>query len=335
MTASSGLPRLRALILDDYQGAALQMADWSRLAARVAVDVRRDHVTDDDDLIRALAPYDVVVAMRERTKFPRVILERLPNLQLLVTTGPHNAGIDVHACSELGITVCGTRGSSASTAELTWALILTAVRRLDIEIGNVRTGKWMTTLGTGLAGRTLGLLGLGRIGAQVAAGGQAFGMPIVAWSEHLSARRCAEVGATWVPREQLFDSADIVSVHLVLSDRTRGLVGEAELRQMKPSAWLVNTSRGPICDENALLHACQQRWIAGAALDVYHTEPLAPDHPFRHLDNVIATPHLGYVTEETYRTWFADVVEDIVAFVDGAPVRILADNVNSAQRRIS
>jgi phosphoglycerate dehydrogenase-like enzyme len=270
-----------------------------------------------------LAPYEIVVAMRERTAFPRSVLERLANLKLLVTTGPRNAAIDVAAANEAGITVCGTGGDVHSTSELTWALILACARQLPTEVANVRGGGWMTTVGRDLDGQTLGLCGLGRIGAMVAAVGRAFGMELIAWSQNLTADRCAAHGATLVTKEELFSRADVVSIHLVLSARTEGLVGEAELRSMKPSAFLVNTSRGPICDEDALARACAESWIAGAGLDAYGTEPLPADHPFRRLPNVIATPHIGYVSERVYRMFFADIVDDIAAYLDGTPRRVV------------
>ena len=317
------MPTPRAALLDDYQGVALDMADWSPLDGRVALDVYRRHIDAEDELVATLMPYEIVVAMRERTAFPRSVLERLANLKLLVTTGPRNAAIDVAAAKEAGITVCGTGGDVHSTSELTWALILACARQLPTEVANVRSGGWMTTVGRDLDGQTLGLCGLGRIGAMVAAVGRAFGMELIAWSQNLTAERCAEHGATLVTKEELFSRADVVSIHLVLSARTQGLVGEAELRRMKPGAFLVNTSRGPICDEDALARACAEGWIAGAGLDAYGVEPLPSDHPFRHLPNVIATPHIGYVSERVYRMFFADVVDDIAAYLDGTPRRVV------------
>jgi phosphoglycerate dehydrogenase-like enzyme len=315
--------QVRVAVLDDYQGVALTMADWGVLADRAEVDVFREHCSDDDALVARLAPYDVIVMMRERTPMPRRVIEALPRLRVLVTTGARNASIDLAAAAERGATVCGTPGSGIETAELTWVLLLTCARRLDVELASMRAGGWTAGLGTGLHGRTLGLLGLGRLGSQVAAFGQAFGMRVLAWSQNLTAERCAEVGAEHASLDELLGESDFVSVHLKLSPRTQGLLGEAALRSMKPTAWLVNTSRGPIVDEDALLRACQQHWIAGAALDVYDTEPLPADHPFRTLDNVIATPHVGYVTEDACRTWYGAVVEDIAAYLDGAPIRVI------------
>ncbi|MPY95068.1 MAG: D-2-hydroxyacid dehydrogenase family protein [Acidimicrobiia bacterium] len=311
-------------MLDDYQGVALELGDWSALDGRVEVQVFREHLADEDALVEALQRFEIVVAMRERTPFPRAVLERLPKLELLVTTGNRNAAIDVAACADHGVTLCGTGGSVESTAELTWALILACARHLPEEVANVRGGGWMSTVGADLGGRTLGLCGLGRIGALVARVGTAFGMELIAWSQNLTPERCAELGATLVDKEELFRRADVLSVHLVLSERTTGLVGERELRLMKPTAILVNTSRGPICDEEVLARACAERWIAAAGLDAFGTEPLPAGHAFRTLGNVIATPHIGYVSEAVYRTFFHDIVEDIVAFLDGAPVRVVA-----------
>ncbi|MFI0405801.1 D-2-hydroxyacid dehydrogenase family protein [Actinomadura sp. 3N508] len=315
---------MRVAILDDYQDVALRVADWSPVPA--TIDVFRTPLGDAEAVVAALQPYDVLVTMRDRTALPKTVLERLPNLRLIVVTGHRITAIDIAACAALGITVSGTAppagGGGGPAAELTWALILAAVKRLPAELASVRAGGWTTRLGTSLTGRTLGVLGLGRLGSQVAAVGNTFGMRVVAWSQNLTTERAAKSGATLVGKDELFATSDVVTIHLVLSDRTRALVGEPELRRMKPDAWLVNTSRGPICDENALLRACQERWIAGAALDVYDQEPLPPDHPLRTLENVLATPHIGYVTEETYASWYADAVEDIVAYAKGSPIRI-------------
>lgn len=303
----------------------MRSADWSPLTGLADVTVLREHLAPEAAVVEALQQYPVVVAMRERTPFPCSTLERLPQLRLLITTGPRNASIDLEACRELGITVCGTGGSGVAAAELAWALLLACARRIDVEIPNVRAGRWMTTLGTELRGRTIGVLGLGRLGAQVAVVARAFGMRVLAWSQNLTHERCEQLGVELATSlDHLLTEADFVTIHLVLSERTRGLIGAKQLRRMKPTAWLVNTSRGPICDESALERACRERWIAGAALDVFTDEPLPPDHAFRRLDNILATPHIGYVTEDTYRTWFEHVVEDIAAFLAGAPVRVLA-----------
>jgi phosphoglycerate dehydrogenase-like enzyme len=311
----------RVAVLDDYQGVATEYGDWSRLDGRVEVTAFRDHLADDDDLVERLRGFPIVVAMRERTPFPRQVLERLTDLELLVTTGPFNAAIDIVAAAELGIVVCGTGGVAFNTSEHTWALILACARHIPTEDRNVKTGGWMTTVGTDLYGHTLGLLGAGRLGGAVARVGAAFGMNVVAWSQNLTAERAAEIGATLVDRDELFQASDVLSVHLVLSERTRGIVGRRELDLMKPSAILVNTSRGPIVDEDALVEALEQRKIRSAGVDVFEVEPLPSDHPFRSLDNMICTPHLGYVTEDCYRVFFGDVVEDIEAFLDGQPVR--------------
>lgn len=308
-------------ILDDYQGVATQFGDWSRLDGRVEVTAFTDHVSDEDALVERLAGYPIVVAMRERTAFPRRVIERLPDLELLVTTGPFNAVIDIDAAAERGVTVCGTGGVLFNTSELTWALILACARHIPTEDRNVKTGGWMTTVGTDLHGRTLGLLGAGRLGSAVAKVGAAFGMQVIAWSQNLTDERAAAAGATRVERDELFARSDVLSIHLVLSERTRGIVGARELALMKPSAILVNTSRGPIVDEAALVDALEQRRIRAAGIDVFSTEPLPADHPFRRLDNVVCTPHIGYVTEECYRVFFGDVVDDIAAYLDGAPVR--------------
>lgn len=317
------MSRLRVAVLDDYQGVALSSADWSSLADRVDVEIFRDHLDGEDALAARLAPFPIVVAMRERTPFTAALLGRLDNLKLLVTTGNRNAAIDMAACAQQGVTVCGTDGQVQSTAELTWALILACARHIPTEVANVRSGGWMTTVGADLHGRTLGLCGLGRIGGMVATVGKAFGMNLIAWSQNLTAERCAALGATLVTKEQLFRQADILTIHLVLSERTRGLVGEAELAWMKPDSILVNTSRGPICDEDALARACAAGTIGAAGLDAFGVEPLPLDHPFRHLPNVIPTPHIGYVSQDVYGTFFRHIVEDIAGFLDGAPVRVV------------
>ncbi|HEX7095120.1 MAG TPA: D-2-hydroxyacid dehydrogenase family protein [Acidimicrobiales bacterium] len=313
----------RVAILDDYQRVATRYADWSVLDGRVEVTSFTDHVADEDALVERLADFPIVVAMRERTPFPRRVIERLPNLELLVTTGPFNAVIDIDAAAERGVTVCGTGGVLFNTSELTWALILACARHIPTEDRNVKSGGWMTTVGTDLYGHTLGLLGAGRLGGAVAKVGLAFGMKVIAWSQNLTDERAQEIGAVRVERDELFRQADVLSIHLVLSDRTRAIVGERELSLMKPSAILVNTSRGPIVDEDALAKALEERRIRAAGLDVFSIEPLPADHPFRRLDNVICTPHIGYVTEDCYRVFFGDIVEDIAAYLDGSPIRAI------------
>jgi phosphoglycerate dehydrogenase-like enzyme len=314
---------LRVAVLDDYQGVALEVADWSVLQGRADATVFREWLPDEDAVAEALAEYDAVVAMRERTPFPASLLARLPRLRLLVTTGMRNASIDVAAAQELGITVCGTASRGASTAEHTWALILGWCRHLVEESANMSAGRWQTTLGTGLAGRTLGVVGLGRIGSQVAAVGQAFGMDVVAWSQNLTDERARSHGTRRVELDELLAASDVVTVHLVLSERTRGLLGAAEIARMKSSALLVNTSRGPIVDSDALAAAVRGGDLAGAALDVYDEEPLPAEHPLRSAPGILATPHLGYVTDDVYELFYGEAVEDIAAFLDGAPVRVL------------
>jgi phosphoglycerate dehydrogenase-like enzyme len=311
----------RIAILDDYQGVALSLADWSGFE----VEAFRDHLAGEDAVAERLADFDVVVAMRERTPFPRTLLERLPRLRLLVTTGMRNASIDLAAAREHGIVVSGTGGSGTTTAELTWGLVLAVTRGIPAEVAAVRSGGWQVGLGTGLHGGTLGILGLGRIGGQVARFGNAFGMRVIAWSENLTAERARECGAELVARQTLLAEADVLTIHLVLGDRSRGLVGAPELAQMKPTAFLVNTSRGPIVQETALVEALEAGTIAGAALDVFDEEPLPAEHPLRRLPNVVATPHIGYVTAGSYRIFYGEAAEDVRAFLAGQPVRIVTD----------
>ncbi len=307
---------MRIAVLDDYQNVALQMADWSAVTDRADVTVFNDHIADPDELAARLEPFDIVFVMRERTPLPRSIIERLPNLKMIASTGPFNASIDMAAAEDHGIHVGTTGGTVASTVELTWALILAGVRNLVAESQSVRDGGWQTSVGRELAGRTLGVLGLGRIGVRVARIGEAFGMKVIAWSQNLTPEAAAEAGATRVSREDLFATADVLSVHLKLSGRSAGLVGAAELALMKPTALLVNTSRGPIVDEAALVAALRSRTIAGAALDVFDTEPLPSGHPLRTLDNVLATPHIGYVADRPYRIFFRDAVAAISDWLD-------------------
>jgi phosphoglycerate dehydrogenase-like enzyme len=308
--------RVRVAVLDDYQHVALTMADWSPVTARADVTVFSDHVADADELVVRLAPFDVVFVMRERTPLPRSVIERLPRLRMIASTGPFNASIDSDAVAEAGIHVSTTGGTVASTVELTWALILGASRHLVDERRSLAEGGWQTTVGRELDRRVLGVLGLGRIGARVARIGAAFGMDVVAWSANLTEAAAAEAGARYLPRDEFFATADVVSVHLKLSERSRGLVGAAELSAMKPTALLVNTSRGPIVDELALIEALRSGTIAGAALDVFDTEPLPADHPLRTLPNVLATPHLGYVADRPYGIFFRDAVAAIASWLD-------------------
>jgi phosphoglycerate dehydrogenase-like enzyme len=313
---------MKIAILDDYQNVALRFADWDSLGAEV--EVFTEYIGDSEELVRRLAGFEVVVAMRERTRFPEELLSRLTDLRLLVTTGKRNAAIDVEAAGRLGITVSATGYISEPTAEHTWALILAAMRNIPVEVTNVRDGGWQTTVGTGLHGKTLGLLGLGRLGSRVAKVGQAFGMETIAWSQNLTEERAAEHGVNAVSKEDLFARADVLSVHLVLSARSRGLVGAAELDLMKPDALLVNTSRGPIVDQDALVDALRENKIGHAALDVYDIEPLPADHPIRALPNTVLTPHVGYVTKEVYEIFYRDAVEDIAAYQSGNPIRVLS-----------
>lgn len=313
----------RIAVLDDYQNVALRMADWSRVTAQADVVFFDDHLADTDAVAARLQGFDIVCAMRERTPFDRDLIGKLPDLKLLITSGPRNASIDVGAAIEHDITVCNTASHPTGTSELTWALILSLARRIPTETANMREGRWQETVGIDLAGKTLGVLGLGRLGARVAQVAQAFGMSVVAWSQNLTDERAAECGATRVDKNELLAQSDFITIHLVLSDRTRGLIGADEMKRMKPSAYLVNTSRGPLIDEAALIDAIQQGTIAGAGLDVYGTEPLPNDHPYRTLPNVVLTPHIGYVTEDTYRLFYGEIVENIEAWLGGNPIRVM------------
>jgi len=312
---------LKIAILDDYQRVALACADWDSLKAEIVSF--GSHIADTGDLVSELRPFDVIVAMRERTPFTAERVGLLPNLRLLVTTGLRNASIDVAACQAAGVTVCGTRGSAAATPELTWALILAVSRHVAEEDAAVRNGGWQHTVGFGLRGRALGIVGLGNIGRAVAAVGQAFGMEVLAWSQNLSAATAAQVGVTAVSKDDLFALSDVVTVHYKLSERSVGLVGARELGLMRPTAYLVNTSRGPIVDQDALLRALRAGDIAGAGLDVYDEEPLPAGHPLRSAPRTVLTPHLGYVTDDGYRIFYGDAVEDIAAFAAGQPVRVV------------
>jgi phosphoglycerate dehydrogenase-like enzyme len=315
---------LRVAILDDYQGVAEQHADWSLLPPGSKIHFFRDHLRSEDELVHRLVSFEVLVAMRERTPFPRSLLTRLTNLRLLVTTGARNAAIDVAAATERGITVAGTEGLPYPTAELTWALILALARKVPHEDRAVRAGQWQTTVGIGLQGKTLALLGLGRLGTQVGRIGQAFGMRVIAWSPNLTRARAEDGKAEFVSREELFRQADVLSVHLVLSEKTRALVGARELALLKKSALLINSSRGPIVDESALIAALSSGALGGAGLDVFDVEPLPANHPFLYLKNTVLTPHLGYVTSETYRIFYSQALEDIQSYLAGAPLRVIS-----------
>ena len=313
----------RIAVLDDYQSAAAEFTDWSQLPEAAEIVEFHDSVADPDAIVARLQSFGVVLAMRERTRFSREVLERLPDLRLLVTTGMRNTSIDVEAATELGITVCGTAAQTASTAELTWALILASLRHLPQEDAAMRAGAWQQTVGGDLEGATLGVIGLGRLGSRVARIGAAFGMDVVAWSQNLTDERAAEVGARRVAREELFATSDVVTVHLLLSKRTRGLIGADDLALMKHTAVLVNTSRGPIVDEAALVDVLRRGAIAGAGIDVYDTEPLPRSSPLRELRRAVLTPHLGYVTRGTYELFYREAVEDVAAFLRGEPIRVL------------
>jgi phosphoglycerate dehydrogenase-like enzyme len=315
MTKSNEQP-LRIAVLDDYQGVALTLADWSAVTARARVVVFNDHLTDADAIVQRLLPFDVVCVMRERTPLSRNIIERLPTLKLIASTGKRNASIDTVAAAERGITVVHTSYTSTPTIELTWALILAGARHVVSENASLRAGGWQRAVGDDLADKTLGIVGLGNIGSRVAKVALAFGMNVIAWSQNLTLQAAAAAGARLVSKEELLREADVVSIHLVLSKRTAGLIGAPELALMKPSARLVNTSRGPIVVETALIDALTRRQIAGAAIDVFDTEPLPPDHPYRSIEQILATPHIGYVSRGLYERFYRDTVANILAWMD-------------------
>ncbi|MDR7160799.1 D-2-hydroxyacid dehydrogenase family protein [Arthrobacter sp. BE255] len=315
----------RLAILDDYQGVAHGFADWAALEDDgVSVTVFREPFTGEDALVAALAGVGIVIAMRERTPFPRSVLERLPALKLLVTTGMANASIDVGATAELGITVCGTAGSPAAAPEMTWALLLAAARHIPAEENSLRAGTWQTTVGFELAGKTLGIVGLGKIGRRIATYGQAFGMEVLAWSQNLTAEAAAEAGVRLVSKEDLFRNSDVATLHLRLSPRSEGIVGEPELRLLGPEGILVNTARGPLVDQDALVRALAEGWIRGAALDVFDEEPLPAGHPLLASPNTVLSPHLGYVTQESYREFYGGAFEDVTAWLAGSPIRTIS-----------
>jgi D-3-phosphoglycerate dehydrogenase len=315
---------VRAAILDDYQNVAMSFADWSPIAKDVEIKVFNKPFGSQDEAIKALQGFAVVVGMRERTPFPRKVIGALPDLKLLITTGARNNSFDVKACAERGVTVCGTGAAGSPTTGITFGLMLELTRRIGFENGRLKTGApWQTTIGRDLEGLTLGILGLGKLGQRSAAVGKAFGMKAIAWSQNLTEEKARAAGADYVSKDDLFRNADFVTIHLVLSDRSRGLVAAKELGLMKKSAYLINTSRGPIVDEKALIAVLNSKSIAGAGLDVFDVEPLPVDHPFRKMDNVVITPHLGYVSEQNYRKYFPDIVEDIRAWLDGKPVRVI------------
>ena len=315
---------VRAAILDDYQNVALKFADWSAIANDVEVKVFNAPLGDDSAVIKTLQGFDIVNMMRERTPFNRKVIEGLPDLKLLITTGARNNSIDLKACAEFGVTVCGTAGFGNPTAAIAVGLMLEITRHIGFENARMKAGApWQVTVGHDLEGKTLGVLGLGKLGQRVAGVAKALGMKVIAWSQNLTPEKAKEGGTEYVSKEDLFRNADVISIHVVLSDRTRGLVRAKDLGLMKKTAYLINTSRGPIVEEKALIAALNSKSIAGAGLDVFDIEPLPTDHPFRKMDNVVLTPHLGYVSEENYRTFYSGVVEDIRAWLDGKPVRML------------
>ena len=314
---------LEVAVLDDYQDVARRYGPWGELGDDVDVSVFTDHVVDESSLVDRLAGFSVVVAMRERTAFPRRVLQRLPNLRLLVTTGMGNAAIDLVAARDHGVVVSGTGGFGSPTAELTWALILGLARDIVAEDQSIRAGGWQRSVGTDLAGATLGVVGLGKLGGRVADIGQAFGMDVIAWSQNLQSATAEARGVRAVSKDELFRTADVVTIHLQLSERTRGLITKDDLERLKPTAIIVNTSRGPIIDEGALLKALSRGKLAGAGLDVFDVEPLPDDHPLRSAPRTLLTPHIGYVTDGTYRVFYREIVEDIAAFLAGQPVRVL------------
>ena len=310
-------------ILDDFQDVTRTLADWGRLPPHVTVTVFNDHV-EGETLVTRLTPFDILVITRERTPLPRSLIEQLPKLKLVVTAGMRNLGIDLAACREHGVLVCGTGSGSSPTAELAWGLILALARRIPEEDRSLRAGKWQTTIGLTLKDKTLAVLGLGRLGTQVARIGLAFGMKVIAWSQNLTVERAAEAGCIRVEKSDLFRVADILTIHLLLSDRTRGIVGRDELALMRPSAFLINTARAAVIDEQALIDALMNRTIAGAGLDVFSREPLPADAPILRAPNTVLTPHLGYVTRETYKVYFPEALEDVEAWLAGKPIRVIS-----------
>jgi D-3-phosphoglycerate dehydrogenase len=314
----------RCAILDDYQNVALKVADWSKVKADLDITVFNEHLGGPDNVVKALQEFEIVCAMRERTPFPRAVIEKLPKLKLLITTGLRNASFDVAAAKERGVVVCGTPSVGSPTSGIAIGLMLELTRRIGYEHARLKAGApWQTTIGVDLEGLTLGVLGLGKLGTRTAQIAKAFGMKVIAWSQNLTAEKCEAAGVGHVGKDDLFRQADFITIHLILSPRSRGLVGTRELGLMKPTAYLINTSRGPIVDEAAMLAALREKKIAGAGLDVFDVEPLPLDHPLRKMDNVVITPHLGYVAMQNYRAYFAGVVDDIRAFLDGKPVRVV------------
>lgn len=314
----------RCAILDDYQNVALKLADWSPLQDKIDITVFDKPFTSSEDAIRALKDFNIVCAMRERTGFGRDVLNALPNLKLLLTSGMRNAAVDMEAAKERNITVCGTGTTGNPTAGLTIGLMLDLTRKIGFENARMHAGQpWQVTVGEDVEGRTLGIIGLGKLGTKVATIAKALGMNVLAWSTNLTPEACAAAGVTYATKEELFARSDVITIHVILSKRSRGMITADDIARMKPTAYLINTARGPIVDEDALLKALQNKAIGGAGLDTFSQEPLPVDHPLRKLDNVVLTPHLGYVTEENYRHYYRDMVEDISAWLDGKPVRVM------------
>jgi phosphoglycerate dehydrogenase-like enzyme len=319
------MTRLRCAILDDYLNLSLKLADWSKIEDRVDVTVFNQPFASPEAAVSALKDFEIILAMRERTPFPRAMFEQLPKLKLLITSGMRNAAIDMAAAKDKGVVVCGTNWPRDPTAALTMGMILELTRNIGRENARMHAGEYLQKhIGIEIDGKTLGVVGLGKLGAKVSTIAKTFGMNVIAWSPNLTAERCKEVGVTYATKEELFSTADIITIHMVLSDRSRGLVGAAELNRMKPTSFLVNSARGPIVDEMALLETLKARKIAGAAVDVFSVEPLPVDHPFRKLDNLVLTPHLGYVTQETFTAHYTQMVEGIDGWFKGEPVRKLA-----------
>jgi phosphoglycerate dehydrogenase-like enzyme len=319
------MTRLRCAILDDYVDLSQKVADWSKVEDRVDLTVFQKPFASAEAVVSALENFEIILAMRERTPFPRGVLERLPKLKLLITSGMRNNSIDMAAVKDRGIVLCGTHWPKDPTAPLTMGLILELTRNIGRESARMHAGEfWQKHIGIEIEGKTLGIIGLGKLGAKVSGLAKAFGMNVIAWSPNLTAERCKEVGVTYATKEELFSTADIITIHVVLSDRSRGLVGAADLARMKPTSFIVNTARGPIIDEMALLETLKARKIAGAAVDVFSVEPLPVDHPFRKLDNLVLTPHLGYATQETFTAHYNQMVEGIDGWLKGEPVRKLA-----------
>lgn len=314
---------MKIAILDDYQNIALTSADWGNLAKDAEIVSFTDHLSDEDQLAERLKDFEIICAMRERTPLTKSLLAKLPNLKLLISSGMRNRGIDTAAAKEQDVVVCGTKSVGRPTADLAWGLILGLARQIPQEDRNVRAGDWQQTVGFSLEGRTLGIVGLGNLGGRMATIAKAFDMKVIAWSQNLTEERCDELGVEKVSKEELMKRSDVITVHLILSDRSRGVIGADELALMKPTAYIVNTARGPIIDEDALVAALENKAIAGAGIDVFSVEPLPADHPFRRLENAIVTPHLGYVSDTNYGAYFSGYVEAIEAFLKGEPKNFL------------